>query len=93
VNCKEWELLDIAPRVERNFHFANFGEALNFVEGVGELAEAEGHHPEIRFGWGYAKVSLQTKKIKGLYENDFIMAVKINRLFDSARASIADRNR
>jgi len=47
---------------------------------VHELAEAEGHHPEISFGWGYAIVSLRTKKIKGLHENDFIMAAKINRL-------------
>jgi 4a-hydroxytetrahydrobiopterin dehydratase len=44
------------------------------------LAEAEGHHPDISFGWGYATVSLRTKKIKGLHENDFIMATKIDRL-------------
>ena len=92
-NSRDWELLDDGHRIERKFHFANFREALNFVEGVGELAEAERHHPEICFGWGYAKVSLQTKKIKGLHENDFIMAVKIDRLFDSTRASVADRNK
>ena len=44
-------------------------------------AEAEGHHPNISFGWGNATVSLQTKKIKGLHENDFIMATKIDRIF------------
>ena len=48
---------------------------------IGELAEAEGHHPNISFGWGNATVSLQTKKIKGLHENDFIMATKIDRIF------------
>ena len=48
---------------------------------VGELAEAEGHHPIISFGWGNATVSLQTKKIRGLHENDFIMAAKIDRIF------------
>jgi 4a-hydroxytetrahydrobiopterin dehydratase len=69
------------------FRFKNFGEALYFVRQVGELAEAEGHHPDISFGWGYAKVSLQTKKIKGLHENDFILAAKIDRLFDGAKAS------
>ncbi len=53
----------------------------------GELAEAEGHHPDISFGWGHATVSLQTKKIKGLHENDFILAAKIDRLLDGARAS------
>ena len=61
-------------------------EALSFVQKLGELAEAEGHHPDICFGWGYAKVALQTKKIKGLHENDFIMAAKIDRLVDQATA-------
>src|SRR6266536_3483935 len=61
-------------RIERTFRFRNFREALAFVQRVGELAEAEGHHPDIRFGWGHATVSLSTKKIKGLHENDFIMA-------------------
>jgi 4a-hydroxytetrahydrobiopterin dehydratase len=48
------------------------------------LAEAEGHHPDIGFGWGYARISLHTKKIKGLHENDFIMAAKLDRLAKSA---------
>jgi 4a-hydroxytetrahydrobiopterin dehydratase len=75
-----WELRDETRRIDRNFKFKNFGDALAFVQKVGELAEAEGHHPDIGFGWGYANVSLQTKKIKGLQENDFIMAAKIDRL-------------
>ena len=58
-----------------------FREALTFVQEIGELAETEGHHPNISFGWGNATVSLQTKKIKGLHENDFIMATKIDRIF------------
>jgi 4a-hydroxytetrahydrobiopterin dehydratase len=49
-----------------------------------ELAEPEGHHPDITFGWGYAAVSLRTKKIKGLHENDFIMAVKLDGLAEGA---------
>ena len=77
-----WELRDDAHRIERTFRFRNFREALAFVEEVGELAETEGHHPDISFGWGYATVSLSTKKIKGLHENDFIMASKIDRVFD-----------
>ena len=48
------------------------------VHKVAEPAEAEGHHPDISFGWGYATASLQTKKIKGLHENDFIMAAKLD---------------
>ena len=82
----QWELRDDARRIERKFKFGNFGAALGFVEKVGELAEREAHHPDISFGWGYATVSLQTKKIKGLHENDFIMAAKIDRLVDRATA-------
>ena len=79
-----WELVDDGRRIERNFRFKNFREALSFVQEVGELAEAESHHPNISFGWGDATVSLQTKKIKGLHENDFIMATKIDRIFAPA---------
>ena len=76
----EWELRDDARRIDRTFRFRNFRETLAFVQRVGELAETEGHHPDISFGWGYATVSLSTKKIKGLHENDFIMASKIDRM-------------
>ena len=75
-----WELKDDAHRLERSFKFANFGEALGFVTRVGELSEREGHHPDISFGWGWATVSWQTKKIRGLHENDFIMAAKTGAL-------------
>ena len=76
-----WELRDDSHRIERTFRFGNFREALSFVGNVGDLAETEGHHPDVRFGWGYATISLRTKKIKGLHENDFIMASKIDRMF------------
>ena len=82
-----WQLLDEARRIERNYRFKNFREALAFARSVGELAEAEGHHPDICFGWGYGRVSLQTKKIKGLHENDFVMAAKIDRLAGGASPS------
>jgi 4a-hydroxytetrahydrobiopterin dehydratase len=78
----QWVLHDEARRIERKFKFRNFGEALTFVQQVGKLAEAEAHHPDIGFGWGYATVSLQTKKIKGLHENDFILAAKVDRLLE-----------
>ena len=80
LQAPEWVLADEANRIERSFRFRNFREALAFAQKVGELAESEGHHPDISFGWGYATVSLRTKKIKGLHENDFIMAAKIDRL-------------
>ncbi len=76
----QWALLDDAKRIERTYRFRNFREAFGFVEQAAALAEEEGHHPEIRFGWGFATVSLQTKKIKGLHENDFIIATKLDRI-------------
>jgi 4a-hydroxytetrahydrobiopterin dehydratase len=83
----DWQLVDDARRIERTFRFRTFREALTFVQQVGELAETEGHHPDISFGWGYTTVSLRTKKIKGLHENDFIMAAKIDRLAGRAGGS------
>jgi 4a-hydroxytetrahydrobiopterin dehydratase len=83
----DWQLAEEAHRIERSFRFRNFREALTFVREIGELAEVEGHHPNISFGWGNATVSLQTKKIKGLHENDFIMATKIDRIFARTAAA------
>lgn len=75
-----WELLDEGRRIERRFRFGDFREALEFVTRLGALAEAEGHHPDVGFGWGWATVSWQTRKIRGLHENDFIMAAKTDAL-------------
>ena len=83
----QWALVDDAARIERTYRFRNFSEAFGFVEQAAALAEAEGHHPDISFGWGYATVSLRTKKIKGLHENDFIMAAKLDRLAGSTAAA------
>lgn len=60
--------------------FSNFKKAIDFVNQVGEIAEAEGHHPDIAFGWGYVEITLTTHAINGLSENDFILAAKINQL-------------
>jgi 4a-hydroxytetrahydrobiopterin dehydratase len=87
----EWSLLDDATRIERRFRFKDFREAFAFVARAAELAEAEGHHPDISFGWGYAVVSLRTKKIKGLHENDFIMAAKFDRLANRGAERAAPR--
>ena len=78
-----WTLDADATRIERTFKTADFASALVLVEKIAEIAEAESHHPDISFGWGYVTVSLSTKKIKGLRENDFIMASKIDRMFPS----------
>ena len=56
-----------------------FLESQNFVNQVGKISEDEGHHPEILFGWGYAKISITTHAIEGLSENDFILAAKIDK--------------
>jgi 4a-hydroxytetrahydrobiopterin dehydratase len=88
---RDWELLDDARRIRRTYRFNSSREALAFVQGVSALAEAEGHHPNICFGWGYATVSLQTRKIKGLHENDFILAAKINRLAGGGASPRADQ--
>jgi 4a-hydroxytetrahydrobiopterin dehydratase len=86
---RNWELLDDARLIRRTYRFGNFREALAFAGKVGELAEAEGHHPDVCFGWGYLTVALQTKKINGLHENDFIMAAKIDRLFGGAAEAVS----
>ena len=72
----EWTRVDDAHRIERTFRLRNFRETLGFVTRVGALAEAEGHHRDINFGLGYATVSLRTKKIQGLHENDCIRPTK-----------------
>jgi 4a-hydroxytetrahydrobiopterin dehydratase len=73
-----WTLNAEATQIERTFKFGDFAQALAFVQRVAALAEAEGHHPDITFGWGYCRVVFYTHKIKGLHENDFIMAAKVN---------------
>ena len=65
----DWQLAEEAHRIERSFRFRNFREALTFVQEIGELAEAEGHHPNISFGWGNATVSLQTTALGNLASN------------------------
>jgi 4a-hydroxytetrahydrobiopterin dehydratase len=69
--------------LERNYRFENFRRALDFTVRVGELAEAEGHHPDIFLAWGRVAVTIFTHKIDGLTESDFILAAKIDQLFPS----------
>ena len=73
-----WEFGLEGRAIKRRFAFDNFMKALAFVNKLGEIAEAEGHHPDIMLGWGYAEVVLWTHSIAGLHENDFIMAAKFN---------------
>jgi 4a-hydroxytetrahydrobiopterin dehydratase len=75
----EWEVVE-EHHLRRVFRFKNFREALNFVNKVGELAEEQGHHPDISFGWGRVEVTIWTHKIDGLTESDFIFAAKVDTL-------------
>ena len=64
----------------KEFKFENFLKSQNFVNKVGEIAEKESHHPDIWFGWGYAKIKIFTHAIMGLAESDFILAAKIDKI-------------
>ena len=77
-----WELKDDAHHLYNRFEFDNFLESLSFVNKVGQLAEAEGHHPRIVTEWGNVTISWWTHKIRGLHRNDFIMAAKTDRLYE-----------
>ena len=64
----------------KEFKFENFLESQNFTNKVGIIAEKEGHHPDISFGWGYCRIKIFTHAIKGLAESDFILAAKIDKI-------------
>ena len=68
--------------LEKNFVFKNFVNSQNFINKIGEISEKENHHPDISFGWGYAKIAITTHAIEGLSENDFILAAKIDQIFN-----------
>ena len=69
--------------LEKSFLFNNFIESKNFIIKVGKISDNENHHPDITFGWGYAKILITTHAIEGLSENDFILAAKIDNIFSA----------
>jgi 4a-hydroxytetrahydrobiopterin dehydratase len=73
-----WKVIN-EHHLQREFKFADFKQALDFVNKVGAVAEEQGHHPDILLTWGKAEITLWTHKIDGLTESDFIMAAKIDR--------------
>lgn len=79
----EWEIVEREniKRLERVFEFDDFPQALSFTNKVGELAEAEGHHPALLTEWGRVTVTWWTHKIRGLHRNDFIAAAKTDELY------------
>ena len=68
--------------LNKKFSFKNFLESQKFINEVGKISEKEGHHPDIKFGWGYAEIKITTHAIEGLSENDFILAAKIDQIFN-----------
>lgn len=74
-----WEVVD-GHHLRKRYILHDFREAFEFINRIGELAENEGHHPDLCFGWGYAEASIYTHKIDGLSESDFILASKIDAL-------------
>ncbi|MDA8218306.1 MAG: 4a-hydroxytetrahydrobiopterin dehydratase [Dehalococcoidales bacterium] len=82
----DWQIVekDGVKRLQRSFRFPDFAQALAFTNKVGELAEAEGHHPTIVTTWGKVTVTWYTHKIKGLHRNDFIMAARTDEAYAQA---------
>ncbi len=75
-----WKVID-EHHLEKEFEFPDFREALAFTNQVGELAEEQGHHPDIYLAWGRVRVTVWTHKIDGLTESDFVLAAKAQQLF------------
>ncbi len=74
-----WDVIN-EHHLSKSYKFSNFAETQAFVNRVGNLAEEQGHHPDICFGWGKAEITIWTHKIDGLTESDFILAAKIDTL-------------
>lgn len=76
-----WKVME-EHHLVKSFPFENFKAALQFVNKVGDLAEEEWHHPDLGLAWGNVDIKIYTHKINGLSENDFILAAKIDRIFE-----------
>ena len=77
---KGWSLIENHKKIQRKYTFADFAQALAFVNEIAAIAEDQMHHPDILFSWGYATITIYTHKINGLHENDFILADKIDQI-------------
>ncbi|MBA3322794.1 MAG: 4a-hydroxytetrahydrobiopterin dehydratase [Pyrinomonadaceae bacterium] len=75
-----WEVSGGDHHLKKSYRFPNFRQALELVNRIAAIAEREGHHPDLRFGWGYCEVELYTHAIDGLSESDFILAAKFDLL-------------
>ncbi len=74
-----WRVVE-EHHLEKEFRFDDFRSALGFTNRVGELAEEQGHHPDIHLSWGRVRIEIWTHKIDGLTESDFVLAAKVDEL-------------
>jgi 4a-hydroxytetrahydrobiopterin dehydratase len=79
-----WSLEENGTRLTHRFEFEDFRKAIAFVNRVADIAEEQGHHPDIAIHWNKVDLVLWTHKIGGLHENDFILAAKVNRLLEES---------
>jgi 4a-hydroxytetrahydrobiopterin dehydratase len=75
-----WVLAEDGKMISKKFQFRDFVKAMAFVEGVADIAEMEGHHPDIHISYNKVTLELYTHSIKGLSENDFIVAAKVEQI-------------
>jgi len=76
-----WKATHDGTRIERTYQFKEFKPAMDFANRVGDIAEEEGHHPDLHIGWGRCTVEIWTHKINGLTESDFYLAAKADRAY------------
>ena len=79
-----WTLSDDGKTISRTYKFADWSGAAQFSDRVAQLADQEGHHPDIHLSWGRVKINLSTHRVHGLTENDFILAAKIDRMLEGS---------
>ena len=81
-----WKLESGPDKITKKYKFKNFKEAMHFVNKVADIAETEGHHPDISISWNKVTLTLWTHAINGLHENDFIMAAKIDEMLEKSKS-------
>jgi 4a-hydroxytetrahydrobiopterin dehydratase len=78
--ASEWQLAEDAASIRRDYRFKDFYRTMSFVNALAHIANLEDHHPDLEVGYGYCRAVFTTHAIKGLSENDFICAAKIDRI-------------
>jgi 4a-hydroxytetrahydrobiopterin dehydratase len=80
----DWQVV-AEHQLEKEYKFDNFRKALDFTNKVGELAESQGHHPDIYLAWGKVKLTIWTHMVDGLTESDFVLAAKADKLLKTSK--------